>query len=144
MNRLRTHLVKDRDEIRMIAYRDSDKHAQSELENVFDNGGKLWIAEENLRPIAIAGVLPIREGVGHFVFACADGAFDRPYDLIHAIRKGIHACARMYSLFRLQFMVEDGFSERLRFADFLGFKVEGIHPKSGPNGTTWISYGRVE
>lgn len=41
MNRLRTHLVKDRDEIRMIAYRDSDKHAQSELENVFDNGGKL-------------------------------------------------------------------------------------------------------
>lgn len=144
MSRLATHKVMDKAEIRMLDYRGSDLAAPGELEQIFENGGRLWITEDNDRPIAIGGVVPVREGVGHFVFACVKDAFDRPYDLIHEMKRILHACKRMYSLFRLQFMVNAGFDERLRFAEFLGFRVEGIHPKSGPNQETWISFGKVE
>jgi len=143
MSKLTLHQVEDRGEIRMIDYRESDRYAIEDMEQVFDNDGKLWIYEFEGTPMAIGGVLPVREGVGHFVFACSESAFDRPFDLIHDMKRIIHACERTYSLFRLQFMVEEGFEARLRFADFLGFKVEGIHPKSGPNQTTWMSFGKV-
>ena len=144
MSRLITHQVVDKGEIKAIEYRKSDIDAPEELIQIFENGGRLWITEEEGRPIAIGGVVPVREGVGHFVFACVEDAFDRPFDLIHEMKRVIHACKRMYSLFRLQFMVSEGFDKRLQFADFLGFQVEGTHPKSGPNQETWISFGKVE
>lgn len=97
------------------------------------------------KPMMLVGFIPLREGVASLSSFVdkeirsedISGAFIRA---VHVILDDLH---RAFNIRRFQMLVDDGFVEAERFAEFLGFQCEGIMKQFGPNREDVGIWGRV-
>jgi hypothetical protein len=99
--------------------------------------------EKNGRLIAVFGVHTIWPGVGH-CFAFIDKDAERfKKTLIVTGRQMVEECSSSFGFWRLQSTVEASFDRGIRYLLALGFNVDGLMPRFGPDRSDHLMMSRL-
>ncbi len=100
---------------------------------VFNNG----------RVISIVGLIPLNAGVAEVWTVPSERIKEVPLGYTRYVKALISAYSTFMNLHRLQMSVEEGFEMGLRWAKLLGFEVEGLMKKYGPDQKNHLLMGRA-
>lgn len=93
-------------------------------------------------PIAVMGILHVREGVAECIMACSVNAKNCPLAFVKACHTFLAEHTEKLKLHRMQMSVRVGDEELTRFAEFLGFEREGLMKQYGPQKADYYLYAR--
>jgi len=83
----------------------------------------------------VAGVLPLRGKSGEVWAMIDNGIIKRsPSTVARWSRVLIDTFVNRHGFERIQASIDEQFVENMRFAQWLGFELEGVHRKAGDNG----------
>ena len=99
-----------------------------------------WTGIENGHIIAAAGFIPMWDGVAECWFIGSDRIQTRIKSVVKTTKDIMSKApyARMHANVKADWM------QAIRFAEFLGFKKEGLMKKFGPEGADYIVMGRIK
>jgi hypothetical protein len=95
------------------------------------------------RPIAIFGGYCPLEGVMQFWGMVSDGVRECPVAFHKTCKSFLEFYQSKYTLRRMQINVRVDYPEGYRWAKALGFELEGVMKKYGPDGTDYALFGRT-
>jgi hypothetical protein len=121
----------------------------------------LWGGRYNTEPIGSAGIIIFQPGVGEAWLRGSTRMEQHPVTSARYVQKRFGAIAREHKLRRVQMLVETEdesgpapyfpwletrptLTPQLKFAKWLGFQVEGLMRRLGPNGENFYMMGWVD
>jgi hypothetical protein len=96
----------------------------------------------NDSPIAVLCISIAWNGVGEAWSVTTDGIEIQPFAFVRTVKNLIAQQIIDHGLHRVQMTVRDDYEAGNRFAQFLGFKSEGVLKKYGPDGADYRMYAR--
>lgn len=93
--------------------------------------------------VGAAGVKMLWKGVGEAWAYLSPEALSHGFRVTRAVRRGLEDLIAKHGLWRVQMTVRKDHAAGHRWASFLGFEVEGIMQKYGPDGADFFLYARV-
>jgi hypothetical protein len=122
-----------------------------EGESVVDNFSTLWrepgailktlVADE--KPVAVIGLLHLRNGVAECIMGCGDSVDSHAVSFVKTVRSLHEEYVEKLKLHRIQITIRSDHRDLIRWADFLGFKQEGLMSAYGSQGADYFMYARV-
>ena len=119
----------------------------------FPQEGKIALARNEGSPaytvmdgdevLAVGGVTVMWEGVGEAWIIMGESAYTRPYSIAKYSSYLFDHIQEDYKLHRIQASVSIIDETAKRFVNWLGFEVEGIMTKYGPDKSDYFRYARV-
>ena len=91
-------------------------------------------------PVAAVGLMVVMRGTAEVWVLTSKSITDIPKTLIKTSRWALEEGCKRYSIYRVQASIDKDQVVRRRFAEFMGFHVEGVMPRFGPDGETYIRY----
>jgi len=106
-------------------------------------GRHAMTVEKNGSPIAVIGVKPIWEGVGH-VFGFVDkDAHKHSKTLVIAGRQILEIGESKFGFWRLQATCDTKFQGGLNYLRVMGFTIDGLMPMFGPDKSDHLMMSRL-
>lgn len=102
------------------------------------------IREPNGEILACAGVTPLWRGVGEVWLVGSPMMPAYGFPLARLMVRTIRGLRTLGKFNRLQAVVRRDFGVGHRFIKTLGFKIEGLMERYGPEGADYVRYGLVE
>lgn len=105
--------------------------------------GPAWTLLSDGRPIMSGGVVILWPGVGEAWTLISKQVTDYPLAAVKALRKCIAEAVERHGLRRIQATARRNDDRAVALLHVLGFKVEGLMPRYGPDGEDYYMCGRV-
>ena len=132
----------------MIEFGLNDKLMDSDAtfkENRIDNaipGLSFTLLLDNL-PICSGGIYPLWDGVAEGWVISSKRIFKNRIKSARLIKKRTEILCAANKIWRLQTAVKANFTTGIRFAEFLGFKNEGVMQAYGPDKSNYLRMARI-
>ena len=97
----------------------------------------------NSQPIVSGGIFPLWNGVAEGWVISSKRIYKERIRASRLIRKRTDLLCAANKIWRLQTAVKSNFKTGLRFAEFLGFKNEGLMKAYGPDKTDYYRMARI-
>ena len=97
----------------------------------------------NNKPIAAGGICYLWDGVAEGWVLASKDIFKFPIFCAKTIKRRTDLLAKNNNLKRIQTAVKKDSATAIRFAEWLGFKREGLMKQYGPDGTDHYLYAKV-
>ena len=97
----------------------------------------------NSQPIVSGGIFPLWNGVAEGWVISSKRIFDIKVKAARLIKRRTDILCAANKIWRLQTTVKSNFKTGLRFAEFLGFKNEGLMRGYGPDQTDYYRMAKV-
>jgi hypothetical protein len=124
-----------------IGYEMAPPETQFESEEWFSDNARAVVKGDLV--IAVFGCKPIWEGVGHcFAFITHD-AKKYPITLYRTAQNMLDLASDGRGYWRLQSTVETHFNRGIRYLLHLGFNIDGLMPRFGPDRTDHLMMSRM-
>lgn len=115
-------------------------HAMAVLQ--YANGSYAWTGFHDGEVVAMGGVLPVADGNGALWALFAENLGSNKVRVIKECKFHFKNMLE-HGYERLQTVVRSDFSEAIRFAEWLGFKREGFHPRYA-GGVDYFTYAMIK
>tara|TARA_R100000306_G_C4354253_1_gene131798 strand:+ start:582 stop:1016 length:435 start_codon:yes stop_codon:yes gene_type:complete len=93
--------------------------------------------------VACAGIMPLWNGVADLWMYLGKETFTDKRLACKVIKYYLDDIIKRHDIHRFQAVVKADYCKGIRFAEFFGFKAEGIMKAFGPNKEDFIRYARV-
>lgn len=93
-------------------------------------------------PIASFGLMMVVRGTAEVWVLASKDISKKPKILIKAARWALSEGCIRYSIYRVQASIDKDHVVRRKWAEHMGFHVEGLMPRFGPDGETFVRYVR--
>ena len=97
----------------------------------------------NNNPVCSGGIVPLWTGVAEGWVISSKRIFKKRIKASRLIKKRTDLLCAANKIWRLQTAVKSNFKTGLRFAEFLGFKNEGLMKAYGPDKTDYYRMARI-
>jgi hypothetical protein len=97
----------------------------------------------NNNPVCSGGIVPLWNGVAEGWVISSKRIYKERIRASRLIRKRTDLLCAANKIWRLQTAVKSNFKTGLRFAEFLGFKNEGLMKAYGPDKTDYYRMARI-
>ena len=109
----------------------------------FAGAGLAYTLLDNNVPICSGGIVPLWTGVAEGWVISSKRIYKERIRASRLIRKRTDILCAANKIWRLQTAVKSNFKTGLRFAEFLGFKNEGLMKAFGPDKTDYYRMARI-
>ena len=115
--------------------------ARKAFENKSDVDGYTLMDGDEI--IVCGGVHMMWEGVGEGWLVMSKNAYDKPITVARYTDRLFDTIMDDNAMWRVQASVHTNDAQSVRFAEWLGFEIEGVMKKFGPDGTNYFRMARV-
>ena len=109
----------------------------------FAMAGLAFTLLDNNVPVCSGGIVPLWTGVAEGWVISSKRIFKNRIKASRLIKKRTDLLCAANKIWRLQTAVKSNFKTGLRFAEFLGFKNEGLMKAYGPDKTDYYRMARI-
>ena len=109
----------------------------------FAMAGLAFTLLHNNNPVCSGGIVPLWNGVAEGWVISSKRIYKERIKASRLIRKRTDILCAANKIWRLQTAVKSNFKTGLRFAEFLGFKNEGVMRAYGPDKSDYLRMARI-
>lgn len=114
-----------------------------ELLDRYMQWGPAWTLMRDGKPVMSGGIIILWPGVGEAWTLMSKRISECPLAVVKTLRQCIAEAIGKHGLRRIQATARRGDDRALALLHVLGFKVEGLMPRYGPDGEDYYMCGRV-
>jgi len=146
-NELKPFLPEHADEIVAIGLNDKLMEIDASYKNNricnYSTKGNAYTMFMNDKPIFAIGIVILWDGVAEGWVIASQNIFEMKFLSAKTMKELTDDMCKKNKIKRLQTSVKADFKLGIRFATWLGFKIEGLKKKYGPDGSDYYQLGKI-